>query len=538
MSRICSFVFLVYLVASAICFGPANARSWRRILSDFIDFRKKVEPGHPFSEHRIPLDLHLDDIQTTVHSDNYSAHNDFFGKAREFMQGNMSAGAHPRILFSAAEWETITMNYAKGRDIPGSWYKANLDYTLLKGPGNTFLQKLSAIDTSAYTGQEGMNKTALKILSAEVELMGEYHEGGIFMAALHVFVNDKYKNLNNGKGYLPENTYISNYTMIINVVVNYAKILLSHYNVYACIECEYKYGILYSDLWNTFRGWSVNNDWLTAGLGMALTYDVLHDRMTLEERRFMRSAFALMVSGRQHWGITDVSNRYSPNAVLHPHRIFSNWATYHANLFLTNCAIEEETDFDNVTKNVMVNGELVGFNWDVHDKSIALYDAFMKHSIYPEGSTFEDGYMYSLAFREGSLAFIALAKRGINYIDTPRFRNFMYNSAQMHEPFRCGEFIGHSSGGGGLYPASYALFRYSYPESNLTQTLWAQRMGLNFTSYRKLNFFLPQSTRLLTFPFPPLTSASLRNQSLQNLVASSNDSALYHGLGSPERNDA
>lgn len=391
----------------------------------------------------------------------------------------MTAGAHPRILFSFDEWEKMTTKYAAERDTPDRWYKAFLDYTENKGPGNDQLYDWSLIDTSAYTGKADMNKTALAILAKEVELMGEYHEGGMFMCALHATVNEKYEYFN-GKEYLPEG---QGFPMAINVIVNFAKIVLSHYATYGCVGCEYRSGIMYSDLWNPFRSWGIQNDWLTGGLGIALSYDVLYDRFTEEQRRFIRSAIAIMVTARQHWGITDVSNRMSPNAVLHPNRIFSNWATYHANLFLTNLAIEGESDFDDMTSGLTIDGQSPGFDWKIHDRSIALYDAFMKHSVYPEGSTFEDGYVYSLAFREGSLAFIALAKRGINLIDTPRFRNLIYNSAQMHEPFRCGHFIGHSSGGGALYPASYALFRYSYPDSELAQMMWAQRMGLDFKSY-------------------------------------------------------
>lgn len=475
------------LIAATICARPVSAKSWLDVLSHWINFAPKEEPGHPYSDQRIPLDLHIADIATAVHNEISGAHEDLFGQPRNFKQGDMSIGAHPRILFSSAEWETMTAKYAVERDTQNHWYKAFLDYSQNKGPGNPLLQKWAAMDTSAYTGEPDMDKDKLKILADEVELMGEYHAVGFFMCALHATVNEKYA-MFNGDGYLPESQGMS---MAINVIVNYAKILLSHYATYACDEC-YKYGMMYSDLWSTFRKWSVTNDWLTGGLGIALSYDVLYDRMNDQQRRFVRSAIAVMVTGRQHWGITDKSNAYSPNAVEHQHRIFSNWATYHANLFLTNLAIEGETQFDTIVSNVLINGQPAGFDWTIHNRSVGLYDAFMKHSIYPEGSSFEDGYMYSLAFREGSFALIALAKRGINHIDTQRFRNFMYNSAQMHEPFRCGHFIGHSSGGGVLYPASYAFFRYAYPDSELNQMMWAQRMGLDFSSDGKLLFFLPQ----------------------------------------------
>ncbi len=449
------------------------------LLDDLFNMRK-VLPGHPFHKDRIQLELHLDDIRTTVHSEENPAHEDLFGAPRNFTVGNMSAGAHPRMVFDEMTWMGIVVNFASQRSVPGTWAKAFLDFTQHKGPGNPLLQKWANLDTSAYTGREGMNKARLAELAVEVEYMGEYHEGGMFMCALHAFVNEVYiilersKGVENPTGYLPEDQRMD---MAINVIVNYAKVLLSHYATFGCDTCVYEPGLYYSDLWSLNRGWGVQNDWLTGGLGMALSYDVLHDKMNAEQRRWVRSAIGLMVMGRQHWGITDFSNMYSPNAKLHPHRIFSNWATYHANLYLANCVIEGETDFDDMTSSIGV-----GFNVDIHEKTIALYQAFMDHSIYPEGSSFEDGYMYSLAFREGSLGFIALAKRGYNHIDTPKFRNFIYNGAQMHEPYRCGQFIGHSSGGGHLYPANYAMFLYTYPNSTLTKMMWAQRMGLLFTS--------------------------------------------------------
>lgn len=91
----------------------------------------------------------------------------------------------------------------------------------------------------------------------------------------------------------------------------------------------------------------------------------------------------------------------------------------------------------------------------------------------------EDGYMFNLGMREGSLLYIALARRGHDYLNTTRFRNFIYWGSQMMEPWHCGEFVGHSAGGGTLYPTWQALARYAYPRGELTSMLWQQRMGLN-----------------------------------------------------------
>eukprot|EP00171_Calliarthron_tuberculosum_P020930 IDg20930t1 len=198
-----------------------------------------------------------------------------------------------------------------------------------------------------------MNTTSLKALADEVLIMTEYNEGGFFMCALHAIIDKTYADIN-GVHYLPETQRIG---MAVNVIVNYAKILLAHYSTYSCPTCTYKKGLKYSDLWNAKRGWSIANDWYTGGLGIALSYDVLYDHMSKSDRRWVRSAIGLMVKGKQHWGITNTSNKYSPNALIHPHRIFSNWATYHANLFLANLAIQGEDGFDTMTSQLDV-----GFN--------------------------------------------------------------------------------------------------------------------------------------------------------------------------------
>lgn len=311
-----------------------------------------------------------------------------------------------------------------------------------KGPDNAVLEGFSLLDTSAYTGDMDMDKEGLKILADELEKLSDFHEGGIFMYTLHVAVNSRVVEMGGDAFLSPE----KNLEAVIHMIVNIAKVALSHYAVYGCEDCPYQAGIRWSDLWDVERGWGVSNSWYVGLSGLAFSYDVLHKDMNTEQRRFLNSALALMVKGRRYWGISDTSDVFSPNVQKHPHRIYSNWAIYHANLYLANLVIEGETDFDEMTSEVGV-----GFDTVINDRVRDIYSAYIQHATYPDGSGFEDGYTFNLAFREGSLGFIALARRGENYLDSPRGRNMIHYVAQSYEPYRCGNFVGHSSGGGLLY---------------------------------------------------------------------------------------
>lgn len=188
-----------------------------------------------------------------------------------------------------------------------------------------------------------------------------------------------------------------------------------------------------------------------------MSYDMMYNKLSETDdgiaiRERVRLAISTIVSGRKSWGMD-----------LPDTRIHSNWATYHAHLWLANLAIEGDGD----------------------DPTIAsefprVITAFVRNMIYPEGGTLEDGYTLGIALREGSTGLIAAARRGMNHLDTPKFRKFIEFSAAMFEPWACGEIIGGSSGGGQQYPAFAGLFRYVYPDGKLTKMLWRQRMGDNF----------------------------------------------------------
>jgi len=348
------------------------------------------------------------EVTAKTYSESDSAPKALFGNARTLPEttANLLPGVHPRIAFNSDDWDKMTDKYAQFRATAGSWSKYFLDFTTDKGPDLSLLQEWADLDTSAYTGLASYDKNdpALKTLAAELLKMNDYVEQALFMLTLHVSVNEKYK-VQTGAGYLKSAGVDTN--MAIRVILNWSKIVLSHYSVYGCDTCEkvvdsakrYRF----SDLWDTSKPWELSQGWYTGTLGLALSYDVLYGRMSTSERKTVRSAIGIIVKGRQHWGTTDTSTRKSPNCVIHPHRCTSNWAIYHANLYLLNCAIEGETDFDEVT-----SAAGVSHNKDIETKFTATFAAYVSHAIYPAGASFEDGYTLGLAFREGSLGGVAL----------------------------------------------------------------------------------------------------------------------------------
>lgn len=423
--------------------------------------------------------IRTSDVTAYQYSDENPVNPDLFLSARNFKtpDSEFAPGVHPRVAVGKLEWERIVNAYANDSffGISGSWSSHFLNLTLSHGPDNEELQTWVSMDTNAYTGSGTDNAAGLKKLGDNVLKVGEGLGSGLFLYALHLSV-DEVRKANGHPSHLKAD---QTFSKLATLLTNWAKVVLAHRATYGCEGCKHVDGEQFSELWDTSKYWEVSDDWFTGGLGLALSYDVIYDRLSVDQRRTIRSALALIVHKRWSWGLQDWSDRKSPNVVDTPHRIFSNWAMYHANLYLTNLAIEGETDFDSATRAVLGPGKS-GFNKKLNDKWPFLAKAYMAHSVYPDGSTFEDGYTYGIAMRESTLAFIALARRGHNEVDTPRFRNFIHNAAQNFEPWQCGSFVGHASGGGNFYQAFHALARYVYPDGPLPQMMWRQRMGSEF----------------------------------------------------------
>lgn len=432
------------------------------------------------------LTIHSSNRQTASNSFTNRAPGDnsaLFGSAAvtPAPSSQFSPGVHPRVLFNASQWEAIISSYAANYDTPNSWSRYHRLISSTWSPAVNFINKMSTLDTSAYKGDledlsqwSASERETLGLLADQILIMNEPESHALFLCTMWAAVNDK---LTTEQQFLSANMT----TMCKDAAVAWAKVLLAH-RAYNCASaCPSGAASSRAFLWDHTRRYEVRNDWMTAGMNLALVYDILFDQMNSSELRVIRSALAMLVLEKFSWGCTETSTSSSPNAAIHPHRIFSNWATYHSNLFLTNLAIEHDTDFDTYTSAVLQSfGSTKGFNERLDFRYSKLLEAYMSHSVYPDGSTFEDGYTYFIALREGSLGLIAATRRGYNLIDTTRFRNLILNLEQMSEPWHCGEVIGHASGGGLSYATYAAFFRYTYPNGALPAVVWRRRFGSNF----------------------------------------------------------
>lgn len=126
----------------------------------------------------------------------------------------------------------------------------------------------------------------------------------------------------------------------------------------------------------------------------------------------MRSALALLVMKRFVRGAAEKTTKDNPKAETDPNRICGNWALYHFSLYMTNLAIEAERGFVPYVNQVLSAHKQRGFNSSLSRRFEAMVKAIMVNTINPDGSSFEDGYTYFTAFREGSLGLVVSHKRG------------------------------------------------------------------------------------------------------------------------------
>lgn len=387
---------------------------------------------------------------------------------------------HPRINFNKEQWESLLTAYANNFGNPFSWSAHQNSVTHIRGPESPFIIQIAELDpavTELYTGDtidlSGMSQADLSVLKPLADVMADMNElnsHSFFMCAFWAGVNER---MPPGEEFMSRSVT----QRCKNAVVNWSKVLLAH-RAYTCAStCPRGKANEYAKYWDYKSTYTVYHEWSTGGYSLALTYDTMYESFTNEEKKLIRSALAMVVLKKASWGNTEESTASSPNGALHPHRIFSNWAPYHSTLYGTNLAIEGESGFDMYTSAVLSAEGETGFNTGLNYRFTKMMEAYMTHSIYPDGSTFEDGYTYFIAMREGSLGLIALTRRGINLLDTPRFRNFIHNLVQMIEPWQCGSLIGHGAGGGSAYPTYVALFKYAYPNGILPAVIFRNRLG-------------------------------------------------------------
>lgn len=172
------------------------------------------------------------------------------------------------------------------------------------------------------------------------------------------------------------------------VALFYAKVILraQQIAIQEDVHCR-PYRVWHSNEWNLEIGW------LFGGHSYAFLYDIVFNDLDEEEQAIIREAIGNAVRGRRGWGMGWPTRR-----------IQSNWASYHGDLLALNAVIEEEEGYDR---------EVFALFCDlmVHYMDFAFYDS---------GHPIEDSYVLNVGFREGSICFMVMARRGYNIFNHPR----------------------------------------------------------------------------------------------------------------------
>ena len=230
------------------------------------------------------------------------------------------------------------------------------------------------------------------------------------------------------------------------------------------------------NVWSS-KNWDLGTGFLFGGVGLALTYDVLYNEMTPEQRTVVRKAITTAIAGRRNYGLGQPASR-----------AISNHTLYHGHLAVMAMAVEGEEGAD---------PELIPL-W----KKLVL--DYMERSFYPSGAANEDTYPVGTSLRDSAVAMVGLARRGADAFAHPNQRATLAYTVQNLQPWEPAKgttwdkqrFRGHGAGSSDGYPSIYAAWRFMYPQNPLSNHLWRWQMG---EDYRR-NLRGQSLTDLLAFP--------------------------------------
>lgn len=273
-------------------------------------------------------------------------------------------GQHPRLFFSKEDIPRIVARFNHSEIAPV--LRTNLE-SARKGFLNTF-----DLDTiSSISDEEKENPCARETIDA-------------------FFTNDYERNINMlgayAYGVIYDDEQVANKAK--RFAVFFSKVILRSRDIAIEDDVQDKpYSVWHSSQWD------VNVQVLFGGTCFALLYDIVYNDISEEERIIMRSAIAAAVFERRSWGVGFPTRR-----------IQSNWACYHGDLYTLASVVDGEEGAEN----------------DVCTPFADLVTHYLEYAIYDSGHPMEDAYALNLALREGSLCFLAMARRGHNVFNHPR----------------------------------------------------------------------------------------------------------------------
>jgi len=251
------------------------------------------------------------------------------------------------------------------------------------------------------------------------------------------------------------------------IITNYARVMLASKERAVGGDLVGRTGAELNKRLNIWQhdGYDVGVSWTLGAAGYAVSYDVLHNHMSEEQRNTVRKAIATATKGRKSYG------NGMPRGFAS-----SNHYGYHGDLVALLAAIEGEEGFDQETWDGIV--QVMRDYWEI--------------GYTPFGYSREDGYGPNLGMRAGSRAFIVLARRGYSIFPTEKYRLFLDTIAQDYDPYPGGHLNGGASGGpyGELYPTSTIVARYMYPQSPVANFNYRHLLGEDYERRLRWQGFL------------------------------------------------
>lgn len=426
------------------------------------------------------------DVEGLTISKTYLQSKQLYGDVRNIVAGSkdLAPHLHPRVIVTPTEWRRILLQYTnENLEKKGTWANYFFGLTVHRGPLSSIISQLAELyssgATSAYDGrphQQGSPeyedyRKRLKSLADRVRTLDTIGSTSFFLCAFWAHVDQLLE-----KKVLPSGSL----ERCIHATVAWSKILLSH----RAYNCNPKCPKSQKDrartfIWNSKKPWDAHDDYASAASSIALAYDVLYDRMTVQEREIVRSALALLSLKRHSWASENIISNESMKLATDPNRLSAKLSFYRSNLYITNLAIQGEEEFDAYTTATLLASRPKRCSEGNDGKYPFSEDANMTSSMHLDDEMFEDGYTYFVNMRKEALGLVASHRRGSRLLDTSLFRNFIYDVAQGTEPWQCGNLVGHfGEEEGDIFHSIYiSLFKYMYPEGELPAMLWRQRLG-------------------------------------------------------------
>lgn len=184
---------------------------------------------------------------------------------------------------------------------------------------------------------------------------------------------------------------------------------------------------------------------------LGFCYDLMYDWMSESQRAATRNCISLMTTNRRTigWNESDYSDS-------------TNWRSHHDHLILAQLAIEGETGFDAVS---------------LATNAASLKTFTTRWGITEGGCNREGNGYFAMGMRNLSLAALALARRGENYLVTTRIYNSQQQGWYMLAPW--GTYMFDHQDGGAWGNPSYGtpmvyfyLMKFIYPDDALADSVF------------------------------------------------------------------